>query len=168
MHEELRALCGRLLRQPPLSRFPKLQSKLRDEVEALLDAERATTHAKLEELISMEESYIYTDDPAFLAELQAAIKKLVTHLDAPLLRSILNSYFSTVTRTVTNCAPKAIMLHLVRATQQRIYSALFDAIGRTPLDGLLDESEEVEVKRRADVELLNKLRAAKRALEALA
>ena len=45
--------------------------------------------------------------------------------------------------------------------------ALFDALSRTPLEGLLDESEEVDVKRRADVQLLEKLRAAKRALEAL-
>ena len=47
-------------------------------------------------------------------------------------------------------------------------AALFDALMRSPLEGLLDEPEEVDVKRKADIELLNKLRAAKRALEALA
>ena len=40
--------------------------------------------------------------------------------------------------------------------------------GRHPPDGLLDEPPEVDAKRRADVELLAKLRAAKRALESLA
>ena len=49
---------------PPLSRFPKLQSRLREEVECLLDRERAATQSKLEDLIAMEEAYIYTDDPA--------------------------------------------------------------------------------------------------------
>ena len=122
VHEELRELCGRLLRHAPLSRFPKLQLKLREEVEMLLDQERANTQAKLEELISMEEAYIYTDDDKFLSELSAAVKKLVTRLDAPLLRSILNSYYATVQRTVTNSAPKAIMLHLVRTMQTRLYA----------------------------------------------
>ena len=61
VHEELRQLCAALLRQPPLSRFPKLQARLREEVDTLLDRERAQTQAKLEEIISMEEAYIYTD-----------------------------------------------------------------------------------------------------------
>ena len=45
VHEELRSLCGRLLRNAPLSRFPKLQARLREEVEALLDRERSATHS---------------------------------------------------------------------------------------------------------------------------
>jgi len=115
----------------------------------------------------MEEAYIFTDDPAFLAELASAVKKLVSRVDAPLLRSILNSYFTTVTRTITNAAPKAIMLNLIRATQEAIYKTLFDAFSTTSTDGLLDEADDVETKRKADVELLEKLRAAKKALEAL-
>ena len=115
------------------------------------------------------------------------------------LADVPSSNAATVQRTVTNSAPKAIMLHLVRTMQTRLYAyrlasrpnpthallcrtplkktsvfaslcggrALFDALSRTPLEGLLDESEEVDVKRRADVQLLEKLRAAKRALEAL-
>jgi len=162
------ALCGRLLRAPPLCRFPKLQQKMRDEVERLLEKERVITQAKLEELIAMEEAYVYTDDPAFLTELSNAVKKLVSRIDAQLLRSILVSYFATASRSITNAAPKAIMLHMVRQTQGAVYAALFEALGRAPTDGLLDEPTEVDVKRRADVELLAKLRAAKRALETLA
>ena len=168
VHEELRALAGRLVRLPPLSRFPKLQQRMRDEVEALLDRERALTQAKLEELVAMEEAYIFTDDPAFLAELAAAIKRLVNRVDAPLLRSILTSYFGTTQRSIINSAPKAIMLHMVRATQDAIHAALFDGVGRQSPEGLLDEPPEMDAKRRTDMELLAKLRAAKRALESLA
>lgn len=168
VHEELRALCGRLLRTGQLSRFPNLQSRMREVVEALLDRERQRTLGKLEELIAMEEAYIYTDDATFLAELGAAVKKLVNRIDATLLRSILTSYFGTTQRSITNAAPKAIMLHMVRGMQGAVYSALFDAMGRTPPEGLLDEPMEVDSKRRADMELLNKLRAAKRTLETLA
>ena len=34
---------------------------------------RVRSQAKLEELIAMEEAYVYTDDASFLAELQAAL-----------------------------------------------------------------------------------------------
>ena len=47
----------------------------------------------------MEENYIMTDDPAFLAEMAGVVKKLVNRLDAPLIRTILVSYFSTVRRS---------------------------------------------------------------------
>jgi len=43
VHDELRALGATLLRQPPLSRFPKLQARLREEVDALLDRNRQVT-----------------------------------------------------------------------------------------------------------------------------
>ena len=168
MHEELRALCARLLTKAPLSRFPRLQARLREEVEQLLQRERAATQSKLEELIRMEEAYIFTDDPAFLEQLAAAVKKLIHRVDAPLLRTILSSYYATITRSVTNAAPKAIMLHMIKATETSIYPVLFENLGRQPPDGLLDEPPEVDAKRRADVELLAKLRAAKRALESLA
>ena len=51
VHEELRELCTRVLRPPPLSRFPKLQARLREEMEMMLDAARLTTQGKLEELM---------------------------------------------------------------------------------------------------------------------
>ena len=98
----------------------------------------------------------------------AQVKKLVNRVDAPLLRSILTSYFATMVRSLTNTAPKAIMLHMLRGTEHSIYPTLFENLGRHPPAGLLDEPPEMDAKRRADVDLLSKLRAAKRALEALA
>ena len=172
VHEELRALCTRLLNQETtmLARFPKLRAKLREEFEGLLERERSATMHKLEELIAMEEAYIYTDDESFLKELQEGIKKLVKGVEAPLLRSILSSYYATITRSVVNAAPKAIMLHMLRATENALYPTLFERLAHASVDdqGLLDEPPEMESKRRADVELLGKLRAAKRALEQLA
>jgi len=116
----------------------------------------------------MEEAYIYTDDASFLKELATVVTKLATRLDPQLLRSILSSYYDTIVRSVSNAAPKAIMLHLVKATEQSINTALFESVRGSPHDGLLEEPPEVETKRQADQALLAKLRAAKRALEAIA
>jgi len=123
--------------------------------------------AKLEELIDMEENYIMTDDPAFLTEMAGVVKKLVNRLDAPLIRSILVSYFSTVQRSLNNSAPKAIMLYMVKGIHDSIYQTLFEKINLQPSEHLLDEPPEMDAKRRADMELLAKLRSARRALETM-
>jgi len=167
VHDELRAMSNKLLLQPPFERFPSLQLRMREEMDGMLSAARAAAQTKLEDLVEMEEAYISTDDEKFLAELSAAVKKLVSRLDAALLRSILASYFATVVRSVCNGAPKAIMLFMVRAAQERVYQYLFERVAQQPAANLLDEPLEMESKRRAEVELLAKLKAARGALEAL-
>jgi len=166
-HEELRAMTRALLMQQPLCRFPKLVGRVREELDNLLLRAQGLCQAKLEELVAMEENYIMTDDPAFLAEMAGVVKKLVNKLDAPLIRSILVSYYSTVQRSLNNSAPKAIMLYMVKGVHDAVYQALFDALGRQPVDNLLDEPPEMDAKRRADMELLAKLRSARRALETI-
>ena len=75
VHEELRTLCTRQLQQPAIARFPQLQQAIRETMEGLLDERANVAQRKLEELVQMEEAYIATDDPAFLQELQGAVRK---------------------------------------------------------------------------------------------
>jgi len=167
VHDEIRNMTRVLLQQQPMCRFPKLSARIREEVEALLLRAQTMCQAKLEELIDMEENYIMTDDPAFLTEMAGVVKKLVNRLDAPLIRSILVSYFSTVQRSLNNSAPKAIMLYMVKGIHDSIYQTLFEKINLQPSEHLLDEPPEMDAKRRADMELLAKLRSARRALETM-
>lgn len=168
VRDELQLLTSHLLQQPALTRFPRLRTRVREEVDALLSRAHADAQNKLLEMVAMEEAYIYTNDDAFLSELASAVKKLLSHLNASLLRQILVSYFSTVQRAISHNAPKAVMLFMVKASQQAVYAHLFDAIGSQSTEGLLDEPPEVEAKRRSDAEALARLRAAKLALQSLA
>jgi len=168
VHDQLLALASRLLNSPSLCRFPQLQARVREEVAEMLGGARTLAQGKVEELIEMEEAYISTDDQAFLSELAAVVKKLGQRFDAPLIRSLLSSYYGTVVRSISNAVPKAVMLFMVRASHDGVYACLFDRIARQPPAGLLDEPPEMETKRRGDVELLAKLRAARTALESLA
>jgi len=167
VHEELRALCSKQLQHPSIARFPQLQAAIRDVMGALLQEQMGVAQLKLDELVRMEEAYISTDDPAFLAELQGVMKKLASRLDVGLLRSILTSYYATVQRAVSNSAPKAIMCFLVRGTQESVSASLFERIARQPPANVLDEPPEVDAQRRAELEVVTQLRAAKRALETL-
>jgi len=167
VHEELRVLCSKQLQHPSIARFPQLQAAIRDVMGSLLQEQQAVAQQKLEELVCMEEAYISTDDPAFLAELQGVMKKLASRLDVGLLRSILSSYHATVQRAISNGAPKAIMCFLVRGTQASVSASLFERIARQPPANVLDEPPEVDAQRRAELECVTQLRAAKRALETL-
>ena len=169
---------------------------MREEMDGLFAMRQAESEKKLRELVEMEEvndrtrlehgrlvqysgatahpflppaiqAYISTDDPAFLAELAAVVKKLVNRMDASLLRSLLVSYYSTVQRALNNGAPKAIMRFLVRGCHESVYGYMFDRIARQPPKDVLAEPEEVETKRRADMETLAKLRVACQALSSL-
>ena len=146
VHEELRALCSKQLQHPSIARFPQLQATIRDVMGALLQEQQAVAQEKLDELVRMEEAYISTDDPAFLAELQGVMKKLASRLDVGLLRSILTSYYATVQRAISNSAPKAIMCFLVRGTQASVSASLFERIARQPPANVLDEPPEVDAQ----------------------
>jgi len=166
IHEELRSLGGQVAAKSRLARFPKLQAKVREEVEKLLGFVHDEARKEVEKVISMEEAYIYTDSGDFERELGSAIKTLVTALDPQLLRSILSSYYKTVVvHAVSNAVPKAIMLHYVHAFGQSINKALFESLGGMSHEGLLDEPPEVDMERRADENLLARLKAAKDTLE---
>ena len=75
-------ICTHVHSLLPGSCTPRRRQAVLDIDEAANLPKRAMERAgqKLEELVQMEEAYISTDDPAFLAELQAAVKKLVNKL----------------------------------------------------------------------------------------
>jgi hypothetical protein len=167
VHDELVALANQLLQAPAIARFPQLQARVREEVSAMVARLRQRAVSKVEELVSMEESYISTEDAAFLTELTAVVKRLVSRLDASLLRSLLTSYYGTVVRSVANAVPKAIMLFLVKEAEKCVYTTLFESVGRRPSAGLLNEPVETASRRGDGLEMLKKLQAAKAALETL-
>ena len=88
-------------------------------------------------------------------------------MDASLVRSLLVGYYSTVQRALNNGAPKAIMRFMVKGCHESVYTYMFDRIARQPPKDVLAEPEEVETKRRADMETLAKLRVACQALSSL-
>ncbi|KAJ1631710.1 Dynamin GTPase effector domain-containing protein [Pavlovales sp. CCMP2436] len=113
----------------------------------------------------MEEAYTATEDPAFLLELNNAVRKLVSKMDPTLIRDILRSYFATVQRSVSNAAPKCIMLFLVNGVKNRLHATLFEGVMRAQVAELLDEPGEVRDRRLGLHSRLTRLSAAIAELE---
>jgi len=81
-------------------------------------------------LVTMEESYIYTEEAAFHTQLQ----KLFADPDGNggvqprHMRALLQAYFETSKHSIKNSMPKAIMLCLVQASQKQLTGMLFENI----------------------------------------
>merc|ERR1711871_455660 len=131
----------------------------------LLKGHLDNTCTKISELIAMEKSYVWTDDPAFRAELQGLFSKKNASVDPSVMRSLLRAYFTAVKASLAHTVPKAVMHFLVKACEEGMSAHLFERVARPPYAALLQESSDVASKRSGLLEQQSKLRAAHAALE---
>lgn len=93
------------------------------------------------------------------------MRKLVNSTNPTLIREICRSYFCTVQRSVSNGAPKCIMLFLVNGVRAKLHAALFEGVMRAQLADLLDEPDEMRGRRLEMQTRLGRLGAAIAELE---
>ena len=129
-------------------------------IEELLQKATEKSNVKINEMIQIEEDYIWTDDENFLLQLQEGIKNLdkssQSHLD--FIRKIIKSYYASVCKNIQNTIPKVIMSFLVRECQNHINICLFKYISNDNIKELLVENSEIENKRKNivnKIELIN-------------
>lgn len=166
VHDELVALVDTLLEKEHVARFPGLVAKIKHEANVNVlrkCCDEAMT--QVERLVTMEESYIYTDDELFHAQLQ----KLFSDPDSSggvqprHMRALLQAYFKTAQLSIQNSVPKAIMLCMVKAAQEQITTTLFENVASAGDYDLVNEPPEVAARRaelRAQVENLHSARRA--------
>lgn len=138
--EQLEKLINTLLNR--LSRFPKLTVLIKDKFNKIVIENKKITLCKIDEIISMEETYIWTENETF-REILNKITVSKTKLEPDIIRTLLNEYFNTVKNTVKNIIPKIIMYHLVSAIKDSLSIVLFNV----DIDTILEESSEISVKR---------------------
>ena len=147
--KELTQLIHRLLEESPIARFPELHKQIRqDAVHEVIVPNSVTTLKSLEEMIHMQEDYIWSDDTEFRQMLLAFGRQEEGVAVVPALRSLLAQYISSVAGHLQDTAPKAIMYHLVHASMRAIYETLYARLSEADTDALLVEDTELEQQRR--------------------
>eukprot|EP00657_Telonema_sp_P-1_P009342 TRINITY_DN3536_c0_g1_i2.p1 TRINITY_DN3536_c0_g1~~TRINITY_DN3536_c0_g1_i2.p1 ORF type:complete len:165 (-),score=44.83 TRINITY_DN3536_c0_g1_i2:268-762(-) len=159
-----------------VARFPGLVKLIKDQVVGVVLKRHMDEATKeVERLITMEENYTYTDDPAFLTQLHSLCAVDTSKSVSPSqffpdqMRSLLRAYFKTIQQSAQNVIPKAIMLCLVKASQEDLTSVLFESVagaGRTAAE-LVNEPPEVQLKRDELTSHLHSMQAARVALSSL-
>jgi dynamin 1-like protein len=181
--QELVKLVEILLSNEEIARFPNLKKKFKDGlIQNGLTPEQSASSDEIRKLVEIEESYIWTDDPAFLNELLNLVKNspsedenqknkkgITPGLDQKpsitILRKLLKTYFSTVQNNFQHNVPKMIMNFLVSKMKNKLSGILFNEIQGVAPTELLRERPEQETKRQKLTQQLKLLSSAREKLE---
>ena len=140
-------LIDTLLSHTKLSRFPNLIKKIRNElITKILSKYSKVTNKKIKESIYIEESYIWTDDYDFREKLNSLVElNTVGHEN---MRILLEEYYITVTKTISQVIPKIIMHFLVNNLEKELSGTFYErVVSETTFDILLQEENEIAKKR---------------------
>lgn len=135
-----------ILKDYEFIRFPKLVEKIKSIIKDELVKLKIKCNKRIDDLLLIEEQYIWTDD----IEFQTTFKKNINFLDnytPDIMNKILESYFLTVKKTIQNDVPKIIMYQIVRYIQKNIQSYLYLHVISKNGVSLLKENDDVNEKR---------------------
>ncbi|UYV67451.1 DNM1L [Cordylochernes scorpioides] len=157
--------CEAALRSQ-LARFPNLQRALREEVRDILNSRVEPTMRLVSDLISIQPAYINTRHPDFLLSSKFFQLTETTpsnidkrdNIEVGLIAELIKLYFRTLQRTIHDCVPKSIMLHMVNYINNHLQEELtLRILNPAKLDHLLGESPQVAEKRREAQSMLSLL-----------
>lgn len=95
-----------------LERFPDFYTFLKKKLTEQIDTSINITILKINEIINMEENYIWTDDKDFIDELQN-----IKVSDKNCYNKLINMYLLAIVKIFQNTIPKCIMLNVVSILQ---------------------------------------------------
>ena len=160
---ELISLVDELLKTKRLCRFPNLVKKIRNEITTeIITRNIQITNNKIEELIKVEENYIWTDDEIFRGALNNLSTKNLANDDSNSVKQmnkLLKLYYDTIIYNIKNNIPKIIMYFMVNQVEQEINLNFYEKIMSESIDNLLEEEDNISLRRkelRNEKERLNK------------
>jgi hypothetical protein len=143
---ELKELLDKLLEIDSVKRFPKLVTLLRETIVVdILNKNELETIHKIHEITEIEKNYIWTDDPNFVDSLKNNQHKFSNNNsnNTQILRNLCQEYFNSINYVIQHSIPKCIMLFLVKNSQNKIQSLLFNKTNdKKYLDFLVEDPEQ--------------------------
>ncbi len=146
-------------------KFPNLVSYLENKInnQIILTYSEKTVSYVID-LVSMEESYIWTETESFNNSIAELMKGKISNVDSNSIKILLGKYYDTIKENIKNNVPKAIMLHLVNKLKTEILHEIMNKIDMKEIITMLDEDKTVKVKRDELISWRNKLAYAKEKL----
>lgn len=154
-----------LLNEPKMERFPKLIQEIKINILQKTNKYQEIMYQLIDNLINIEENYIWTENNTFLTELKLLFKKSFESDNIKIINKLLIEYFQTVKSTFKDQLPKMIMFFMITDIENTIHSKLFELL--TSEDNIslyLQEPNDVHSKRLNLENNQNKLIKAKESL----
>lgn len=121
---------------------------------------RSKTKDRVLDMIKDEESYIWTDSGEFKSTLMEVSK--TSKFDTPTIKTLLESYYSSIKDVISHSVPKVIMSGIVREVERGLLAFLFQNIVRDESIELLREDDDVEKQRQYYADLKSRIEGIKR------
>lgn len=129
-------------------RFPKLTKIIKNVViNKIITENLQKAHIKIQEIILMEENYIWTDNVDFLSILNEDNNKNNIESQIKIMQKLIKNYYNTVKISFANIIPKYIMLIMIKNTISLLPSKLHETIKSENIDNILREYEDINEKR---------------------
>ena len=144
---ELIVLTNILIDDIGIIRFPNFSKIIKNEVlNHILIENLNICLNKIQEHISMQVNYLWTDNIDFI-DILKNINNSENDVQISVMRQLLSSYYNTVVSTLQDIIPKCIMFFVVKKTEEILSSNLYEIIKNEKLDILLLEYDEIHTQR---------------------
>lgn len=140
-------LVDELLVSTELNRFHWMKTVIKQETSAFLSTLNEQMMTRIHDLVKTERSYIWTDDDVFNQKLQEMVGTSSSQSQTSVINRLINTYMSTVKRTVADQIPKMMMCFMIDAFTESLYNVLFEKISVMDIAKLLSEKPEIEQQR---------------------
>jgi hypothetical protein len=148
--EQLFDLINKLLESEGISKYKGLYNKIRDDIfNGLINNNVENTKRFIIETISMEKSYIWTDNSSFIDLLKSIPNTFNSNeIDISILNNIISEYFNSIKQIIKHNIPKVIMYHLIRKIEKDINFYLLNKVQHEHYINYLVEDKELIDKRK--------------------
>jgi Dynamin central region/Dynamin family/Dynamin GTPase effector domain len=146
-------------------RYPKLVEYLEDKIinQIILPYEEETVK-NVNNLIKMEEGFIWTDSENFKKTIADTMKNKIS-VDSSTIKILLVAYYNIIKEHIKHNIPSAIMFHLIDNLKDNLLSEITSRINNDEIINMLEENSDIHIKRSNLVDWKNKLEHAKKKLE---
>ena len=128
------------------NKYPKLVKLITKKTQNLIDTYKNTCYLKLDELVSIEEAYIWTNSNTFKDSFREI--QNIEDCDLNKIKNVINIYFKTIVENFQNYIPKLIMLHMIKNVIVNLSYSINQNIESESIIDLLSENQELSEKRK--------------------
>jgi vacuolar protein sorting-associated protein 1 len=162
----LHELNNKILIDKKYSRFPNLCLKIKEIVNnKIIKVNIQKTNNMINDIIKMEENYIWTDESLFLEEVKEIFSKKYNFSSPDNVRKLLESYFTCIKKNINNNIPKLTMMCLVKRTIDNLSSIVFEEILKNNILDLVQEKDNIKELREKYLLKLNKIKSVKKYID---
>ena len=143
-------IINNILNLDNYSKYPKMKLLILQKTTELINIYKESVIKKIDELINIEESYIWTESDDFRNKFKEIGN--IENCNVDNIINIIYIYFNTVIDTFKNHVPKIIMLYMIKTLQNNLSHNLITDINNDTIISLLQEDNTIHNKR---ITLLN-------------